>query len=284
MSVPDSGVPLSDHRRYLRAVPKLESPWSLARWALTNPFRSYTGGKAIEAYVRGRPPAAWAAEMAGQDVLIVGSGPSLDRVGDDFFARFAASIHINFAIRRSTGPDRTYFFTTDLGPIGGLLESFGDQIFLSLGADRCIYAPVFLDQWHMMTDEGRALFTMLRHDRAGWRTQNTSLGSLPVPYTLRYHPSQPDWDRFELPPPGRTLPVLDHSSALTAIIFAAMNGARRIGMIGCDFSAGERAEIARGFQELPGPKFFAGAAGELARIQSALARRGIEVTNHSHEI
>lgn len=273
-----------DHRRYLHQLPKLESRLSYARWALTNPWQSYTGGKAIEASVRDCAPAAWAADMAKQDVVIVGSGPSLDRVDEEFFTRFSAAIHINFAIRRNALPGKSYFFTTDLGPVAGFLENFGDETFLSLGRERCIYAPIFLDQWHMMKTEGRALFTILRHDRAEWRTQNASLGRLSVPYTLRYHPCQPDWEMFELPASGRTLPILDHTSALTAVIFAAMNGARRIGLIGCDFSAGERSRVAAGVQELPGSKFFSGAAGELAKLRIALARSGIEVTNHSWKV
>lgn len=284
MSAHGPEMNLSDRERYLGNIPKLDSRLSYARWALTNPWQSYTGGKAIQAYVDDRAPAAWNSDMAGQDVLVVGSGPSLDKVDADFFCRFAAAIHINFAIRRRSADETAYFFTTDLGPIDTFLETFGDETFVSLGPDRCIFAPVFLDQWHMLKDEGRALFTMLRYDAAEWRTQDASIGSLKVPYTVRYYPRQPDWDRFELPGPGRTLPVLDHTSALTAIIFAAMNGARKIGLIGCDFSSGARAIAAQSSQPLPGSKFFAGAASEFGKIQVALARLGIEVTNHSWEV
>ena len=67
-------------------------------------------------------------------------------------------------------------------------------------------------------------------------------------------------------------------------MFAAMNGARRIGLIGCDFSGGERSSLAAGVQELPGSKFFSGAASELAKIKIAMARSGIEITNHSWEV
>lgn len=275
---------LPDRERYLHHVPRLDSRLSHARWALANPWRSYTGGKAIQAHVDDHAPAAWASDMAGRDVLIVGSGPSLDRVDEEFFAQFATAIHINFAVRRHAASKSSYFFTTDLGPIDVFLESFGAETFISLGPDRCIFAPIFLDQWHMLKDGGRALFTMLRYDRAEWRTQDASVGSLKVPYTMRYHPRQPDWGSFELPGPGRTLPVLDHTSALTAIIFAAMNGARRIGLIGCDFTAGERAKAAQSTQALPGTKFFIGAADEFARIQSALGRTGIQITNHSWEV
>ena len=271
-------------QRYLGNIPQLDSHLSYARWALTNPWQSYTGGKAIRAYVDDRTPAVWETDMADKDVLIVGSGPSLDKVDEAFFARFDAAIHINFAIRRRTAQDNAYFFTTDIGPIDTFLRTYGDETFVSLGPDRCILAPVFLDQWHMMKDDGRALFTMLRYDQAEWRTQDASFGSRKVPYTLRYHPRQPDWDNFTLPPPGRTLPVLDHTSALTAIIFAAMNGAKKIGLIGCDFSTGGRAKAAQSTQALPGPKFFVGAAGEFAKMAEALARLGVEVTNHSWEV
>lgn len=268
-------------KRYIRHFPKvLESRLVYIRWALTAPFRSRAGGKALARHVDDTQPAAWAEELRGQRVLIVGSGPSLDRVDKAFFDRFDTVIYINFAIRRKHGRGREYFFTTDIGPIVEFLDAYGADTFETLGPDHCILAPIYLDQWHMVTKAGRALFTWLRFDSAGWFAQKIRIGSIRLPLLFRYRPHQPDWDTFRLPPPGRALPVLIHTSALTAILFAAINGSREIGLIGCDFSAG-RADSAQSTQAAATQQTFAGAAGEFATMKVALARDGIELINHS---
>ncbi|MEO0031008.1 MAG: hypothetical protein RIS94_766 [Pseudomonadota bacterium] len=259
------------------------SRWNQFRWALTIPFRSLAGGRMIRRHVAGPAPAAWAEEMAGKRVLVVGSGPSLDRVDDAFFDRFDVVIYINFAIRRRREVVPEYFFTTDIGPTREFLDAYDDAVFHALGPAHCIFAPVFLDQFQMMTPRGRALFTWLAFDKGALRVQWAKAGPLRLPVILRYHPRQPDWDTFRLPHGGRHLPVVDHTSALSAILFAAMNGAHSVGMIGCDFSAGRAASVAS-LQALPDKAIFSGAAGELRRLQAALARQGVEVVNHSWEV
>lgn len=283
MNAGASATNSASRQRYLNPIPKLDSPLTHALWGLTNPWLSYTGGKALHDHVDDLTPDVWERDMAGRRVLIVGSGPSLDAVDDDFFAGFDTVIHINFAIRRAQAQNANYFFTTDLGPVGELLDTIGGETFVGLGQERCIYAPIFLDQWHMVKPAGRALFTFLRYDSAVWTTQTGSIGPIRLPYTLRYAPRQPDWSCFDLPRRGRALPILCHSSALTAILFAAMNGARDIGLIGCDFSTG-RAKSAQSSQADPQGQIFFAAAQEFRKMAAALARSNVTVTNHSWTI
>lgn len=268
-------------RKYIRPVRTPYHSRSLfLRWMLTLPYRSRRGAALIARYVPQTVPPVWAEELAGKRVLIVGSGPSLDKVGQEFFARFDTVIYINFAVKRLQGTGAEYFFTTDIGPVREFIDAYEETVFRQLGKEHCIFAPIYLDQFQMMTPAGRDLFSWLRFDEAQWRRQAVKLGRLKAPLVLRYHPRQPDWDSFTLPRGGRSLPVLDHTSALTAILFAAMNGAADIGLIGCDFSAG-RAASAATTQAAPDASVFSGAAAEFRKLASALERNGVDVTNHS---
>jgi hypothetical protein len=67
------------------------------------------------------------------------------------------------------------------------------------------------------------------------------------------------------------------------VIFAAANGARDIGLIGCDFSAG-RAQAAQSSQGVPDARVFAGAAGAFEAMRCALERPGVHAVNHSWTI
>jgi hypothetical protein len=258
----------------------LESKINALLFVLKIPFKSWLSGQALQKHVDDSVPQKWIDDFKDRKVLIVGSGPSLDRVSADFFAGFDTVLYINFAIRKARGQASDYFFTTDLGPVREYLDAIDDEVFKSLGPERCILAPIFLDQFAMLTPAGRALFSMLRCDAASWRTQSVGIGKLKLPLLLRYHPRQPNWSDFRAPAAGRTLPVLDHSSALTAVLFAATMGSREIGLIGCDFSAG-RAASANSAQDVPDATIFAAAPAELRNMQQALARQSIIVTNHS---
>lgn len=271
-------------RHYIRP-PQGVVDWkdSRVRFALQVPHRSYSGGRHIERFVDDAPPLPeWARDFAGKRVLVMGTGPSLDRAPPELLASFDTVLHVNFALGRAGGGPGEYFFTTDLSPVREYMDCHGIDDFARLGPARCLYAPVFLDHWHYLTEAGRALFTMLRPDRTHWHGESVAFGRLRLPLLWRWHPVQPTWQSFTVPTPSRSLPVLYHSSALSAVLFAAQHGASEIGMIGCDFSAG-RAAVGSG-QTAPTATHFAGAAVELRSLSAALARAGVTVTNHSWEV
>lgn len=271
-------------RRYFRPI---KTPYKAffryVRHIVTMPFRSRYGAVLIDRYVDSEVPAIWKRDLADRKVLIVGTGPSLDRVEAGFFDQFDTIIYINFALRclRRTGNE--YFFTTDNGPVREFLDTYEDDAFLTLGKERCIIAPVFLDQFQMMLPPGRELFTWLKPDGAEWRVQKLRLGPLRLPLFLRYHPRQPDWDNFKIPPPGRVLPAVDHTSALSAVLFAASQGSRDISLIGCDFSAG-RAAGAKSSQDVPDARTFSGARQAFEHMVRPLNAQGVSVTNLSWQV
>ncbi|WP_170003642.1 hypothetical protein [Pseudopontixanthobacter vadosimaris] len=253
------------------------------RWLATSPRRTRVGADAIARHVGRSVPDRWRRDFAGKHILVVGSGPSLDRVAPDFFAPFDTILYINFALRRRLGHATDYFFSTDGGPIGELIAADGPKPFRDLGTERSLFAPIFPDQWGFFTPAGRDLFTWLRADAYAWRTQPTRIGPFRLPLVLHYHPVQPDWAGFTLGGPSRSMPVLDDTSAFTAVLFAAMQGAERIGLIGCDLTAGRAASV-HSEQITPDVSVFAGAAPRFRLIASALARQGVAVTNHSWDV
>jgi len=256
----------------------LHRAWWFAKFIATIPYTSRTGAKALLRDVDATIPDIWPAEMAGKRVLIVGSGPSLDRVASTFFDQFDVLIYINFALRRATYDRPEYFFTMDLGPVRDYLDRFGGEAFRKLGAERCVVAPNFFDWWQRLTREGRAMFTPLRFDAAYWRLER--LRAVPVPLILRYYPRQPDWTTYRLPLLGRTIPILHPTSALTAVMFAIMCGSRDVGLIGCDFSDG-RAPSMQGHQAPPPTGTFNAARAEFEAMQAGMAPQGVRLTNHS---
>lgn len=258
----NEGTASANHGTAARYIASQRHPLSsrveTVKWIATIPWRSYRGGKALFHLPQQPLPPEWAKEVGGRRVLIVGSGPSLDRVDDSFFAGFDTIIYINFALTRANGTRPEYFFSTDLSPIETFLNARGDDAFLRLGKARCIYNPLFLDQMLLLKPAAYDLLTVIPCDGADWSGAPQSAGGGRLPIIWRYRPRQPLWDTFELPAAGRPVPAIIHTSALSAILFAGIQGAREIGMIGCDFSDG-RAASANDAQNAPNAGQFNGA-------------------------
>lgn len=257
----------------------LSSRFNQLLWMMRVPFASFRGYNILVGIATTQQPASWGKNMVDRHVLVVGTGPSLDRVGPEFFARFDTIIYINSALNLSEGRENEFFFSTDLGPILNLLEANGSAAFRILGCDRCIFAPVFLDQCAMLTDAGRDLFTILACDSVSWQCQKLNVGSLRLPLIWRYAPQQPDWRQYVPSLMIGRLPIVHHTSALSAVLFAAVQGSMKIGLIGCDFSAGRA--LAAGDPTTATSATFSGASGEFRQMAACLERFGVSVTNHS---
>jgi hypothetical protein len=270
----------ANSRRYFtKVVHPNASRLNYMRWLVTNPMRSRRGARIIANSAENPPLTKWLGDFDGRKALVVGTGPSLDRVGNAFFDQFDAIIYVNFAIRLAKGRPGEYFFTTDIGPLREFIERNGDAKILSLPRQNRVFAPIFFDQVHDFTREGLALTTIVAFDRAEWHLETRQRFGLNLPFALRYRPCQPEWTDFTLPPPSGRMPVLETTSALSATLFAAMNGAVEVGLIGCDFSAG-RAGVVKSDQSDPG-NMFSRAIDTFEHMSAALARQGVAATNHS---
>ena len=272
-------------RQYFRFV--LHPHNSLAAhlwWCIANPFNSAIGRFRIAGWAATAWQDLWREDFAGKRVVIIGTGPSLDRVDDSYFERFDTRVHVNFAASRIERVEGSYFFTTDAGPLIEYAQEYGVATFKQLGPDRCIIAPIFFDQYREFTPLGRALFTWLRADATVLKFETRKIGQLRIPYTVRVYPHQPDLATYRLQrTPAPSLPIFAGSSTLSAILFAALNGAASINLIGSGFVSG-RAGSAGSIQGDAMAEEYGEAAATYRQLEEVLSRSGIELRNDSWEI
>ena len=67
-------------------------------WMLTVPMSSFLGYFFLKHLSIKKDLKSWKISFSEKKVLIVGSGPSLDRVNNHYFANFDAILYINHAI------------------------------------------------------------------------------------------------------------------------------------------------------------------------------------------
>lgn len=262
-------------------LPVTTSKRAAAAWMLCNPWVSWQGAQAVRRTALTTPtPPTWATDIKGKRVLVVGTGPSLDRVTPEFFAGFDTALYVNFAMSQKREGPQPYFFTGDIGMIRPVLDKIGPGALAALGNGRRVVAPIYLDQWNLLTDQGRDLFTFLSCDRTSWIVRPARIGPVRLPLIVRCAPSETDWTTYTLPEPCPLIPVPTQTSALGAVMFAAVQDAREIGLIGCDFSAGRSQGLA-GTQAAAGATTFSGAAEEFKAMAAALQRNGVTAINHS---
>lgn len=256
---------------------------------LTAPLLSLYGLKLLKKCAIKSEPEKWSRDFKGKRVLIVGTGPSLARVADDFLASYDACVFINYAIMYSDKVERAYFFSTDIGVVQRLLKSDCGKNVRRVGSERCLVAPIFLQQMCGLTKEFKSVFSWLRPSAVRWQVK---LLRLPfIPWSVRVVPSLPvcaprDISLLELEEWNNTASQLDYfpvcasTSALSAIIFCAKYRPSRIDMIGCDFSAGRvpslKAEIG-----VASDKSFNGAVDKFNLLRDYLKRNGVCVENKS---
>jgi len=262
-------------------LPVASSKRVAAAWMLSNAWVSWQGARAIRRIALATPvPQTWAADIRSKRVLVVGTGPSLDRVTPDFFAGFDTALYMNFALSQKREGPQPYFFTGDIGMIRPVLDKIGPGALAALGPGRSVVAPIYLDQWNLLTTQGRNLFTFLSCDRTSWTVRSARIGPVRLPLIVRCAPAETDWTTYKLPTPGPLIPVPTQTSALGAVMFAAVQGAGEIGLIGCDFSAGRSQGLA-GTQAAAAATTFSGAAEEFKAMAAALQRNGLTATNYS---
>lgn len=59
----------------------------------------------------------WEQSFNNKNLLIVDSGPILDKVGQDYYSGFDVILYINHAIKLANTNKEYYFFTTDIGVV-----------------------------------------------------------------------------------------------------------------------------------------------------------------------
>lgn len=191
----------------------------------------------------------WKDSFNSKNVLIVGTGPSLDNVKEPYFLSFDAIIYINDAIKLSGKIDCEYFFTTDPYVAKRIENKDYYKNIISIGPDKSILAPIFFDKYLFLSKDFKKDFSWIPASNSYFNfmlRKKTILG-VRFPYIIRYWPVQPDFESLEIwfntKEQIKYFPIMEHTSALSSILFSAKYKPKSISLIGCDFSSGRSESI-----------------------------------------
>jgi|SaaInlStandDraft_4_1057021.scaffolds.fasta_scaffold09547_2 hypothetical protein len=218
-------------------------------WMLTVPMSSFLGYFFLKHLSIKKDLKSWKISFSEKKVLIVGSGPSLDRVNNHYFANFDAILYINHAIKCSGKVDDEYFFSTDVSVTEGIKNKVYYNKIKQFGSERSILAPIFFQQTLFLTKKFRKTFSWIVASEASYRGHRLSrpVFEFHLPITAVYWPQQPSYieldNWFLQKHQVNFFPVIGSTSALSAILFVAKYSPKNITLIGCDFSVGRSESI-----------------------------------------
>lgn len=252
---------------------------------LTTPIKSRVGYLHLKRKALRNDLPVWKSSFRNKKVLIVGSGPSVDKVESKYFSSFDVIIYINHAIKLASKHQDYYFFTTDVGVAVEIsTKSYFDKI-QSIKKERSIIAPGNFDQTLKINREFESCFSWICACEGVYKRYQSTKSLLGFkPSVLYYRPGEinkhklDNW--FSQLNQVNYFPVFEITSALTAIIFAAKYCPSSIKLIGCDFSKGRSKEIIDDNDEYVNNPFLE--APEIFKfLKSYLGDRKISVINDS---
>lgn len=215
---------------------------------LTTPIKSRIGYLHLKKKSLKNDLPLWKSSFRNKKVLIVGSGPSLDKVDSKYFSGFDVIIYINHAIKLANNNQDYYFFTTDVGVALEIsTKSYFDKI-QSIKKQKSIIAPGNFDQTLKINSEFESYFSWICAFQGVYKRYQGTKSLLGFkPSVLYYRPAEINEHKldywFSQSNQVNYFPVFEVTSALTAIIFAAKYHPSSITLIGCDFSKGRSKEV-----------------------------------------
>ena len=274
--------PTEGRRSKMRAVlHRLPAPLRSLLSLLRGISKNWLGMRLALRHAVAEPPETWSRDFAGARVLVVGTGPSLDLVSDDYFAAFDVLVCVNHAVLRAPAHRCTYYFSTDLPRTREVTQVDRDARIGALPIARRVLllstvklAPYLLSGW--LRD-----FTVWRYaayDVMPWG-EHWSTWTL---YRPRFGTDEQiaQW----IDGAGRFRDMLSPTgtSASCAVLFAARFRPAEIRLIGVDLNTG-RAEA---FQQAAGGGHFFGAepVEKYRRLEGLVRRCGIPVENDSWSV
>jgi hypothetical protein len=261
------------------------------KWALSVSAISLIGYFKLNSMSVKKDLPEWKLAISKKRVLIVGTGPSLDKVDKTYFNKFDLIVYVNHAIK-ILGDRDSLFFTTDVGVLKVITEKEYFNNILSLGVAKSIVAPIFFQQSLFLDDEFKNRFTWISPNSAKyhisfkkvniWKKLNFYFPMPPV-----FWPKQPDIHQldqwFNSVDQVQSFPIVESTSALSAILFCAKYEPSSINLIGCDFGGGRAAALSSELHKHP-EGFFDAAISKFSAIKEYLNGRGVVVENDSWNI
>lgn len=256
---------------------------SVAYLAL-QPLRSFVGMHKNRMLSSGQQPVEWIKEITNARVLIVGTGPSIDIVNEQYFSKFDIIVCINHAIFLDLPDAKIYYFSTDpfqTRQVFMELDRKGESN--KITPERTILLPNYFSSYNYFKPDMLNKITLLHPSEcklqivpvAVWR-----FGRIKFPLFAPAEPREESlFDWLDRPASLGDYAYFHHTSALSAVAFVAKHRPKEVRLIGCDFSEGRASK----FRDSAGGTAynFNPAKRGLLKIQKVLKKKGIEVTNDS---
>lgn len=255
-------------------------------WFFTVSIRSLLGFLILKKIGNKSDPKEWNCSFSNKKVLIVGSGPSLDKANEAYFLNFDVIVYINHAVKFASKTEDEYFFSTDVKVVEGIRNKNYYNNILKMGCNKSIIAPFFFQQALCLQKQFRNSFSWIIASNASYKLYriNKPILGIRFPVTAVYRPEQPSIKQlntwFSQENQVIYFPVMESTSALSAILFVAKYMPKYISLIGCDFSAGRSKSI---IKDCPAHtvNVFDEAKGKFIFLKKYLLTKNIKVNNDS---
>lgn len=258
------------------------------KWALTVPVSSVLGYIYLNIASKKKDNPIWPGVISNRKVLIVGTGPSIDRVSHEYYKKFDVIVYINDAISFLDKEKESFFFTTDIGVLKKISKKEYYNNILELKPGRVVVAPIFFQQFLFLDKEMKDKFNFIKPSSVnyilGLSNRSLFFGRVRIPNPPKMWPKQPDDRDFtkwlESEHQVSYFPVIESTSALSAILFCAKYYPENISLIGCDFGGG-RAEVLQKHMHCHDENMFSQAIPKFNQIRNFLNSVNISVENDS---
>lgn len=255
-------------------------------WAITVPVTSFVGFYNLKIIKEKNDRKEWGISFKNKKILIVGTGPSLDKVSKDYFLNFDTIVYINHAIKCFGKVKDEYFFSTDVGVVKDIKKKNYYNNISILGKGKSILAPIFFQQTLCLKKDFKSDFSWIIANKAKYKVHwvNKTVLGLRHPVTAVYWPEQPDTNQlniwFSKKNQTHFFPVIESTSALSAILFAAKYRPKNISLIGCDFGMGRSKSI---INDCPASvtNAFTGAKEKFYFLENYFLKESIPINNDS---
>lgn len=252
---------------------------------LIRPLSSYIGFKKLKRLSLNKDAPVWARSFNNKKILIVGTGPSLNKVKPEYFLRFDTIIYINHAIKLAGKLKDEYFFSTDIGVTSTIQGKHYSNNIIKFGPERSILAPIHFNSLLSVDNRFIDMFSFIIANETYYKTFKSNKSFMNFTYhRYIYWPVQPNYQDLEkwFSQNEQVLffPVIESTSALSAILFAAKYLPNSISLIGCDFSKGRSKLVA---EDNPAKDFnpFSESKDKFIFLQKFLDDKGVKVNNDS---
>lgn len=257
------------------------------KWAYTAPISGLIGYQVLKKKLSlKKDNPLWRSSFHNKKVLIVGTGPSLDNVDTTYFRKFDTIIYLNHAIKKSNHVSDEYFFSTDINVVKDIYRLPYYRKISKLGPSKAIIAPIFFQQTLYLKEKFRNDFSWILASDANYKIHysNSKVLRYKIPVTSILWPKQPsieDLNTWYLQSHQvNFFPVIESTSALSAILFAAKYKPKYISLIGCDFGLGRSKDLEA---SNPGPRqnIFKESRQKFHFLSAYLKSKGLTVINES---